>query len=272
MFRWKDFLPIVLPLSILIIWMLLAIIGSYFSLNANQIILENLFKSPSLDNFLGYDDLGRPLFDRLVTGASVSFFVSIGVICVSLTVGTTIGMLSAWIGGRFDRLIVHIIDIFLAFPSLLLAIALAGLLGAGINNVIIALSLTGWVGYARLARAQTLSLKQREHVLAAQALGASSFRILHLHILPLLVAPLIVEATFGIASVVLAEAGLSFLGIGIQPPMASWGNMIRDGMQYLLIAPHLVLVPSFALLCVILATNLLGDRLRDWLDVKRQQR
>jgi len=141
-------------------------------------------------------------------------------------------------------------------------------MGPGITNVIIALSVVSWVGYARLSRAQVMSIKQREHVQAAQALGASHSRIIILHILPLIVAPLIIEFTFGIASVVIAEAGLSFLGLGVQAPEASWGSMIRDGTQYLLMAPHMVLVPGISLMLVVLAVNMLGDAIRDKLDVK----
>jgi peptide/nickel transport system permease protein len=187
-----------------------------------------------------------------------------------MTLGTLIGMISAWLGGYVDLWIVRIIDVFLAFPSILLAIALSGLLKPDISNVVFALSAVGWVGFARLARAQTLSLKRREHVQAAVALGAGNFRILRWHVLPLLLAPLTVEATFGIAGVVIAEAGLSFLGLGVQAPAASWGSMIRDGTLYMLIAPHLVLAPGVALCGVVLSVNLLGDRLRDYLDVKRK--
>ncbi|HWS03457.1 MAG TPA: ABC transporter permease, partial [Gammaproteobacteria bacterium] len=178
------------------------------------------------------------------------------------------GSFSAYIGGFWDRLLVHIIDLFLAFPGILLAIALAGILGPGIENVVIALTVVGWVGYARLARAQVLSLKSRDHVQAAIALGVPHGRIVRTHLLPLISAPLIVEATFGIAAVVVAEAGLSFLGLGVQPPEASWGSMIRDGTRYLLVAPHMVLVPGLAMVAVVLAVNLLGDRLRDRLDVR----
>ncbi len=149
------------------------------------------------------------------------------------------------------------------------------ILGPGIDNVVLALSVVGWVGYARLARAQVLSLKHREHVQATIVLGAGPVRILRLHLLPLILAPLIVEASFGVAGVVIAEAGLSFLGLGVQPPAASWGAMIRDGARYLLVAPHMVLVPGVALALVVLAVNLLGDRLRDRLrhrlDVRRER-
>jgi peptide/nickel transport system permease protein len=167
-----------------------------------------------------------------------------------------------------DVLLVRIVDIFLAFPGILLAIALAGILGPGIDNVIIALAAVGWVGYARLARAQVLSLKQRDHVAAARALGSGRGRILVRHLLPLTLAPLIVEATFGIAGAVIAEASLSFLGLGVQPPEASWGSMIQNGVGYMLVAPHLVLAPGLSILLVVLSVNLIGDDLRDRMDVR----
>lgn len=257
-----------LPFSVLVLWAGLAITAPWLPLQPNEIHLPAILQPPSWDTPLGYDDLGRSLLDRLIMGAATSFMVAIAVISLSLCIGTVIGLCSGWFGGWIDLIIVRLIDIFLAFPGLLLAIALAGLLGPGLENVVIALSVVGWVGFARLARAQTLSLKQREHVLAARALGASSPRILIRHILPLLLTPLLIEATFGVAGIVIAEAGLSFLGLGVQPPAASWGSMIRDGTAYLLVAPHMVLAPGLALLFVVLAVNLLGDRLRDHLDVR----
>jgi len=259
---------LLIPLIFLISWLILALIAPWLPLEPQQITLPQILQPPTMNAWLGYDELGRPILDRLIMGASTSFFVAFFVVLISLTVGTFIGTLSAWMGGYVDLIIVRLMDIFLAFPGLLLAIALSGLLGPGIENVVIALSIVGWVGFARLARAQTLSLKQREHVLAALALGARTPRILYYHILPLLTAPLIIEATFNIAGVVIAEAGLSFLGLGIQPPNASWGSMIRDGTQYMLVAPHLVFAPGIALLLIVLSVNILGDQLRDWLDVK----
>ena len=157
---------------------------------------------------------------------------------------------------------------FLAFPGILLAIALAGILGPGIENVIFALAAVGWVGFARLARAQTLSFRHREHVLAAVAMGSGPTRVLIRHVLPLIAAPLIVEGTFGVAGIIVAEAGLSFLGLGVQPPDASWGSIIREGTRYMLVAPHLVILPSMALMLVVLSVNMLGDTLRDHLDVR----
>lgn len=256
------------PLGIMLLWAFLALFGGWLGLAPNEIHLPKILQAPGGDAWLGYDDLGRPLWDRLVAGAQTSFLVAVVVVLLSLLVGTLIGAVSAYAGGWLDHLTVRVIDIFLAFPGILLAIALAGLLGPGINNVIIALSVVGWVGFARLARAQVLSIKHREHVVAAHALGTPPHKIILKHILPLIMAPLIVEATFAVAGAVIAEAGLSFLGLGVQPPAASWGSMIRDGARYLLVAPHMVLVPGAMLMLVVLAVNLLGDQLRDWLDVR----
>lgn len=268
MTKWQ----IILPIGILGFWLLIAIAEPWLPLQPNQVVLPDILQPPSLSTWLGNDDLGRPIVDRLIMGAKTSFFVAFWVVLLSTSLGTLIGMVSAWLGGYIDLAIVRLIDIFLAFPGILLAIALSGLLGPGIENVVFALSTVGWVGFARLARAQTLSLKHREHVRAAVALGAETPRILWFHVLPLLTAPLIIEATFGIAAIVIAEAGLSFLGLGVQPPAASWGSMIRDGTEYMLVAPHLVLAPGIALLLVVMSVNTLGDRLRDRLDVKTNNR
>ena len=264
-------LKISLSLIILGLWLLMVLLVPVLELQPNEITLEKILLSSDGQSFFGYDDLGRPLFDRLMVGAYTSFVITFGVIFVSLIAGTCIGVISGYVGGHWDHFIVRIIDIFLAFPGILLAIALSGLMGPGITNVIIALSVVSWVGYARLSRAQVMAIKQREHVQSAQALGASHSRIIIIHILPLIIAPLIIEFTFGIASVVIAEAGLSFLGLGVQAPEASWGSMIRDGTQYLLMAPHMVLVPGVSLMLVVLAVNMLGDAVRDKLDVKSSQ-
>lgn len=258
----------VLPVCILLTWFLMAIVGPWLPLHANEIELTKILLPPDLNNMMGYDDLGRPIFDRLMLGAGTSFTVAVWVVSISVVVGVILGIIAGYYGGLIDQLLVLIIDIFLAFPGILLAIALAGIMGPGIENVVIALSVVGWVGFARLTRAQVLSVKQREHVLAAKAMGSRSRVIFLKHILPLILAPIIVEASFGVASIVIAEAGLSFLGLGIQPPDASWGSMIRDGTRYLLVAPHMVLIPGFALMLVVLSVNILGDRLRDYLDVR----
>ena len=256
---------------LLIIWVLMALGAFAIGESANQVNLAGLLQPPTADALLGTDELGRSVWQRLVLGAQTSFVVALGVVVFSAIIGTTIGVFSAYQGGWVDKLITKLIDVFLAFPGLLLAIALAAILGPGIENVVFALVVVGWVGYARLARAQTLSLKHREHILAAKALGSNTWVIMTRHLMPLILAPLGVEATFGIAGAVISEAGLSFLGLGVQAPDASWGSMIREGTRYLLVAPHLVLAPGLALMLVVLAVNIAGDRWRDHLDVRSRQ-
>ena len=260
------------PLGVVLLWALVALLAPVLPLSPNAIDLPHILTSGSLNEWLGYDDLGRPIFDRVLVGARTSFLVAVAVVSISLVVGSLIGTIGAYVGGWLDLVLVRVIDVFLAFPGILLAIALAGVMGPGIDNVVIALSIVSWVGYARLARAQVLSMKERDHVHAAVAIGAPPPHIITRHLLPLISAPLIVEASFGMASVVIGEAGLSFLGLGVQPPAASWGSMIRDGARYMLVAPHMVVAPGLALMGVVLAMNVLGDRLRDWLDVKNQPR
>ena len=266
---------IVLARIIMLTWFALAFIAWTVDLDSNQINLEQIFDAPSLHSLyglLGYDELGRSLVLRLVDGAGVSLFVALSTVTLSAVVGTFIGAIAGYVGGRTDRAISRFIDIFLAFPGLLLAIALAGMLGPGLNNVVIALSIMGWVGYARLMRNQVLSIRSRDHVSSALALGRDSLSIIRFHIIPLALAPVWIEVSYGIAGAIIAEAGLSFLGLGVQPPQASWGNMIREGVRYLLVAPHAVLAPGIALSLVVLSANVLGDAMRDKLDVKFQRK
>ena len=257
-----------IPLLILVTWLVLALLGPVLPLHPDQIALEKILLTPNWSEWFGHDDLGRSISARLIMGARTSLSVAIVVVSISLIIGTFIGMMGAWLGGFWDKALVMVVDLFIAFPGILLAIALAGLLGPGIMNAVIALSIVSWVGFARLARVQTLSIKNRDHVNAATALGTSRFIIALKHILPLIMAPIIIEATFAFAGVVIAEAGLSFLGLGVQPPAASWGSMIRDGTRYMLVAPHMVLAPGFAILSLVLCINLLGDYLRDKMDIR----
>lgn len=257
-----------LPWSIILLWFLAAMLGPLLALDPNSIDLRHILVPPNAAAWLGYDDLGRLVLDRLIVGARTSFLVATGVISISLIIGAFLGGWAGLWGGVVDFILMRITDIFLSFPGILLAIALSGIMGPGIDNLVIALSIVGWVGFARLTRAQVLSLREREHVIAAQALGSRHLYILWHHLLPLTVAPLIVQATFGVAQVVIAEAGLSYLGLGVQPPQASWGAMIRDGAGFMLVAPHLVLAPGIAMSLVVFAINLLGDDLRDRLDVR----
>ncbi len=256
------------PFLILMTWLILALSAPILPMQPDQIMLEKILLSPNWSQWFGHDDLGRSISARLIMGARTSLSVAIIVVSISLIVGTFAGMLGAWWGGFWDKTLVMIIDLFIAFPGILLAIALAGILGPGIMNTVVALSIVSWVGFARLARVQTLSMKNRDHVHAAHALGTPDFTITLKHILPLILAPIIVEATFAFAGVVIAEAGLSFLGLGVQPPAASWGSMIRDGARYMLVAPHMVLAPSFAILSLVLCINLLGDDLRDKMNIR----
>ncbi len=268
----RGSLGLLLTAGVLVLWVLAALCAPWLSLNPNRVDLPAILIPPGGQALLGTDDLGRPVLDRVLVGARISLIVGLGVVTLSALIGTLVGGLAGFIGGWVDLLALRVIDVFLAFPGILLAIALAGVLGPGIDNVILALVVVGWVGYARLIRAQVLSLKGRDHVAAARALGSGGWAILRRHLIPLAMAPLIVEATFGLSGAVVAEAGLSFLGLGVQPPDPSWGSLVRDGVAYLLVAPHLVIAPGVAILLVVLAVNLLGDWLRDRLDVRGRGR
>jgi peptide/nickel transport system permease protein len=255
--------------TMLLFWVLAAMLAPWLALAPDEIHLEKILGGVDSHAWLGYDDLGRDILARLLTGASVSLTVAVSVTLVTISVGTILGLLGGYLGGWCDRLLMQVTDVFMAFPGILLAIAFSAVLGPGLDNLILALCMTSWVGYARLTRAQALSLRSRQHVQAARSLGATTPRILLRHVLPLLAAPLLVEMTFSISSLVIAEASLSFLGLGIQAPHASWGAMLRDGVRYLLVAPHYVLAVGLSLMSLVLAVNVLGDHLRDQWDVKR---
>lgn len=222
---------------------------------------------PSATHWFGADELGRDIFSRIIFGARISMLVGTCVVTFSLTLGLIIGAVAGYYGGRVDRFVnIVVMNAFLSFPGILLAIAFVAFLGPGIFNVILALSLGGWVGYARLVRAQVLAVREREFVEAARALGASDRHILVRHILPNIIAPVIVQGAIGMAGAVLAEATMSFLGLGVPPPTASWGSMLSDGRSHLFDAPHLVLFPAAAVMLAVLAFNFIGDALRDYLD------
>jgi peptide/nickel transport system permease protein len=222
---------------------------------------------PSAAHWFGTDELGRDILSRLVYGARISMAVGASVVLVSLTLGLIVGSVAGFYGGRVDRFFnVIVMNAFLSFPGLLLAIAFVAFLGPGLFNLVLALSLGGWVGYARLVRGQVLAVREREFVEAARALGASDLRIIVRHILPNIIQPVIVQAAIGMAGAVLAEATMSFLGLGAPPPTATWGSMLNDGRSHLFDAPHLVLFPAGALMLAVLSFNFLGDALRDSLD------
>jgi peptide/nickel transport system permease protein len=229
--------------------------------------LPSRLAAPSRAHWMGTDELGRDICSRVLYGARVSLLVAICVVFGCGTVGLVIGMLSGYAGGWFDKLVnLLLINAFLSFPGILLAIAFAAFLGPGIGKVILALVITGWAGYARLARAQVLKVKELEFILAARSLGASHLRILRLHLLPNILQPILIQATIGLAGAILAESTLSFLGLGVLAPLASWGAMLNDARNHLFDAPHMVIFPAVAVMTAVLAFNLLGDAWRDWLD------
>jgi peptide/nickel transport system permease protein len=233
-------------------------------------IAQNLparLAAPSAAHWMGTDELGRDILSRIIYGTRVSMLVSVSVVFGAGIIGLAIGSVAGYFGGWFDRLVnIVLINAFLSFPGILLAIAFAAFLGPGLDKVILALVVTGWAGYARLARAQVLQAKEMEYVLAARSLGASHTRILIRHLLPNIVQPLLVQATIAMAGAILAESTLSFLGVGILAPMPSWGAMLNDARGHLFDAPHLVIFPALAVMTAVLAFNLLGDALRDWMD------
>ena len=222
---------------------------------------------PTASHWMGTDQLGRDIFSRIIYGARISMLVSVSVVVGAGIIGLAIGSIAGYWGGWFDRFVnIILINAFLSFPGILLAIAFAAFLGPGIDKVIFALIITGWAGYARLARAQILQAKEMEYVLAARSLGASNARILIRHLLPNILQPVLVQATIAMAGAILAESTLSFLGLGVLAPMPSWGSMLSDARSHLFDAPHLVIFPALAIMAAVLAFNLLGDALRDWMD------
>jgi peptide/nickel transport system permease protein len=230
-------------------------------------ILKDRLQGPSWQHPFGNDELGRDILSRLLLGARVSMRVGATVVLISGIAGILIGGFAGFIGGKLDSLItVVVINSLLAFPGILFQIAIVAFLGPGLDRLIFALTSIGWVGYARLARGQVLKVKTLEFVEAARALGASSLRIFISHILPNIIQPVLIQASIGMAGAILAEASLSFLGLGIAPPTPSWGAMLNDGRNHLFDAPHMVVFPSIALVLTILSFNFLGDALRDWLD------
>jgi peptide/nickel transport system permease protein len=232
-----------------------------------HIDLPNRLQSPTAQHWCGTDELGRDILSRLIWGARISLFVGSSVVVGSLALGLIIGSLAGYYGGGIDRFVnVVVMNAFLSFPGILIAIAFVAFRGPGIVNLILALSIGGWVGYARLVRAQVLAVREREFVEAARALGAGDFHIITRHILPNIIQPVIVQAAIGMAGAVLAEATMSFLGLGVPPPTASWGSMLNDARSHLFDAPHLVLFPAFTVMLAVLAFNFIGDALRDLLD------
>jgi peptide/nickel transport system permease protein len=232
--------------------------------------LEKDLLPHSPEHIFGTDKLGRDILSRTVYGSRISLVVGVATVAISLSIGLFIGAVSGYFGGWIDLVLMRLVDILMAFPGILLAIAFTAVLGPGLDHVVLALCLIGWSGYARLVRGEILSLKERDFVQAARALGCRPNRVVALHLLPNLLPPLLIQGTFGMAAAIIAEGSLSFLGLGVQPPTPSWGSMLNEGRQFLLVAPHLTVYPGIAIMLTVLGLNLVGDALQDWLNTRRQ--
>ena len=258
--------------SIGVVWVIVFVFCALFApwiapQDPAHIELPSRLQAPSAHHLCGTDELGRDILSRLIWGSRISMFVGSSVVACSLLLGLIIGSLAGYYGGRIDRFVnIVLMNAFLSFPGILIAIAFVAFRGPGIFNLVLALSLGGWVGYARLVRGQVLAVREREFVEAARALGANDLRIVMRHILPNIIQPVIVQAAIGMAGAVLAEATMSFLGLGVPPPTASWGSMLNDARSHLFDAPHLVIFPAVTVMLAVLAFNFIGDALRDFLD------
>lgn len=229
-------------------------------------------KAPGMEHILGTDRYGRDMFSRVLVGSTISIYATFLLVVIVTVCGTVIGVLCGWFGGVFDTILMRISDLFLAFPSLVFALAVAGVLGGGIQNAVIALAVIGWPKFARLARGLTLSQKDAPYLMAVKMSGSSVPKILFRHVLPNIAGPILVTAVLDIGTMMMELAGLSFLGLGAQPPMAEWGSMINDGRSMLQIAPWMVLAPGAAIFVTVMIFNLFGDTLRDYLDPKQRKK
>jgi peptide/nickel transport system permease protein len=258
----------VMGLALLVLFALMALLAPRLApANPSHLDLLHRLAGPSREHWLGTDELGRDILSRIIFGARLSLTIAVSVVSLSLSLGIVLGGIAGYYGSWLDVAInTFLMNAFLALPGILLAIAFVAFLGPGMLNLILALSIGGWVGYARLVRAQVLAVREREFVEAARALGASDLRIFVRHVLPNILQPLTVQAAIGMAGAVLAEATLSFLGLGVPPPAASWGSMLNDARPFLFSAPHLVIFPAVAVMLCVLCFNFLGDALRDYLD------
>ena len=267
---WRQFAR--RPVSLIGLALILLLIGTAAGadilapMDPYGVNLDDRLAAPANGHPLGQDGLGRDVLSRLIYGARVSILVGVVSVLASAIIGTTIGVVAGYRGGWVDEVLMRILDVFLAFPGLLLAIAVMAILGPSLQNVIIALTLSGWKVYARVARGQVLVEREKEYVVASRALGVHPLFVMARHILPNISAPLIVTMTLGMAGMIMQEAGLSFLGLGAQPPTASWGSMLADGHTYILTAWHLTVFPGLAIMATVLGFNFLGEGMRDALD------
>ena len=263
-----------LGLTILVMLALTAIFADVIADYDTKVIAQdipNRLQGPSMEHWCGTDEFGRDIFARLVHGSRVSRVVGLISVSISLFIGGALGAIAGYYGGRVDNVIMRIMDIFLAVPSILLAMTIVAALGTSLVNVMLAIGVSGVPGYARIVRASVMSIKDQEFVEASRAIGAKSPTTIFREILPNCLAPIIVQATLSVAGAILSTASLSFIGLGVQPPSPEWGAMLSGGRNYLRDALHLTLFPGLAIVITILALNLLGDGLRDALDPRLKQ-
>jgi len=256
----------VISAILIILFLIASLLAPIIAPYGEEDIVGMRLEKPSAEHLLGTDELGRDVLTRMLYGSRISLLVGIVPTVISMVIGAVLGILSGYLGGKIDTVIMRFADIMLAFPSMLLAMVIMYTLGDGIINIFLALALVNWASVARIVRAETLKLREQEYVEAARSIGVSKFKIMVRHILPNCIPSLIVLFTLNIPSAILSESSLSFLGLGIKKPMASWGLMVNTGRQYLYTNPLLSLAPSIAIMLIVLAFNFLGDGLRDVLD------
>lgn len=259
-------------LVVIAIYLIVAFVGPFF-VPFDPLLpdLPNTLKAPSFEHFFGTDEFGRDIFSRIIFGARISLFIGVGAVAISFVVGTILGSAAGYYGGKTDAIIMRIMDIKLSFPEILLAIVVVTILGPGLQNVVIAVGIQSTPMFARVIRSTVLSVKESDYVLAARALGASNRRILFKHVLPNCMAPMIVLGTLRIGTAIITASGLSFLGLGAQPPIPEWGAMLASGRNYLRSAFWVATIPGLAIMAVVFGFNLLGDGLRDAMDPRMKK-
>lgn len=263
---------ILISIGILALFLFMALFAGFIAPHdPEEANLQDRLQGPSGEYPFGTDHLGRCILSRIIFGARISLSVGLLVVSTSLTFGTAVGTISGYYGRMLDEIIMRIVDTFLAFPGLLLALGISGLFGAGFTNMVLALIIVEWTSYARLARSSAIDIKEHDYVTASRGLGAKDSHIIIHHIIPNIISPLIVMATIGMGYAILASAGLSFLGFGVQPPTPEWGSMLTDGRIYIRSAPYIMIFPGLAIMATVLAFNYLGDSLRDMLDPKKKR-
>ena len=259
-------------LVVIAIYLIVAFLGPFFvPFDPYQLDLPNTLKAPSVEHFFGTDEFGRDIFSRIIMGARISLFVGVATVVISFVLGTLLGATAGYCGGKTDSIIMRIMDIKLSFPDILLAIVVVTILGPGLQNVVIAVGVQSTPMFARMIRSTVLSVKESDYVLAARGLGANNMRILFKHVLPNCMAPMIVLGTLRIGTAIITASGLSFLGLGAQPPIPEWGAMLASGRNYLRAASWVSTIPGLAIMAVVFGFNVLGDGLRDAMDPRMKK-